>query len=117
MHALGSRNPLSAGSFDPTFGTAGLVTTSFPGSSAVTGLVVQPDGKLVAVGASGTTFALERYNPDGTPDTAELAYGLFLRCQADSTGLNDFTTALANGARNEQVLATIVGSDEYFRRI
>ena len=32
-------------------------------------VVLQPDGKIVAVGASGGGFALARYQPDGTLDT------------------------------------------------
>jgi hypothetical protein len=51
------------------------------------------------------------------PDVVELAYGLFLRRLADPIGLNAFTAALGMGARDEQVFAAIVGSDEYFRRI
>src|SRR6266540_2276075 len=65
------------GTLDPSFGTGGKVTTDFYGFTdhAQTGLVVQPDGKLVAAGASFTfftggnyDFALARYNPDGTLD-------------------------------------------------
>jgi uncharacterized delta-60 repeat protein len=42
----------STGQLDPTFGTGGIVTTSFPGKSTVTayGLAIQSDGKIVAVG-------------------------------------------------------------------
>jgi hypothetical protein len=44
------------------------------------------------------------------------AYGLFLRRQPESTGLNAFTAELAQGMRDEQVFAQIVGSQEYFQR-
>jgi uncharacterized delta-60 repeat protein len=60
------------GSLDPFFGSQGRVVTAFPGDAAVSALVLQPDGKLIAVGRAsndGTgTFALARYDADGTLD-------------------------------------------------
>ena len=56
-----------AGDLDPSFGTGGKVTTDFFGFTdhAQAGLVVQPDGKLVAGGfmgaEAGYDFALARY--------------------------------------------------------
>jgi uncharacterized delta-60 repeat protein len=77
--ALARYNP--DGTLDPTFGTAGLVTTNFAGGSldGASALVIQRDGKIVAAGgsdASGSTdFALARYleagscdDPDGDGD-------------------------------------------------
>jgi uncharacterized delta-60 repeat protein len=76
------------GSLDTSFnpggllppGTAGLITTIFPSpptytQSYIQGVVVQPDGKIVAVGTtddgpSPLKFALARYNPDGSLDTS-----------------------------------------------
>ena len=63
------------GSLDPTFGVDGRVTTDFgTGTELATDVVVQTDGKVVAVGlsqASGTDdFAVARYNADGMLDTA-----------------------------------------------
>ncbi|PYE52999.1 delta-60 repeat domain-containing protein [Deinococcus yavapaiensis] len=64
----------SNGSLDTTFGTNGKVTTDF-GMSAdfAYALVVQPDGKLVAAGAtyngSNSDLALVRYNSNGSLDT------------------------------------------------
>jgi hypothetical protein len=80
---------------DPTFGTAGVVMTDVrtTGSSDyVNDLVLQPDGKLVAVGRSSNTggvdgcpvfaltlencgnannnWSLARYNPDGSLDSS-----------------------------------------------
>src|SRR5205807_2386112 len=37
---------------DPSFGTAGRVTTDFGGFDYAAALVLQPDGKLVAMGVS-----------------------------------------------------------------
>lgn len=63
------------GALDPNFGSGGKVTTPF---TDLTGLDVpsqafaaapQPDGKIVAVGDSGSDFGLARYNADGSLDT------------------------------------------------
>lgn len=65
------------GTFDPTFGTSGKVTTSYgtEGFEAKTGLL-QPDGKIIVAGDSYTNASLGysqvvvvRYNTDGTLDT------------------------------------------------
>ena len=62
------------GSRDTTFGGGtGIVTTDFGGGrDEGTGLAIQPDGKLVAVGRSsrGADFALARYNSDGSLDAS-----------------------------------------------
>jgi uncharacterized delta-60 repeat protein len=60
------------GDLDLTFGTAGKVTTSFGGVDRAFGMAIQRDGKLVVTGVanqnSGSTFALARYNNDGSLD-------------------------------------------------
>jgi uncharacterized delta-60 repeat protein len=68
----------SDGSPDPSFGSAGVVTTSFSGNfAAASAVMLQPDGKIVVAGAadfnpavpgSGQDFALARYNANGTLD-------------------------------------------------
>src|SRR2546427_8627595 len=69
--------PLAAranpGDLDPSFGTGGQVITPFSsGYDGASAIVVQPDGKVVAAGhafnAGSTTFALVRYNADGSLD-------------------------------------------------
>jgi uncharacterized delta-60 repeat protein len=74
---LARYNP--TGSLDPTFGTGGKVTTSFGGKpSRGQDMVLQPDGRIVVAGVTFTgtdadfnvDFAMARYNPDGTLDTA-----------------------------------------------
>ncbi|MER7463030.1 calcium-binding protein [Streptomyces sp. NPDC097981] len=65
------------GSPDPSFGTAGRVTTAFAaGGGRVHDLALQDDGRIVAAGDAGYTspqyasdFALARYNTDGSLDT------------------------------------------------
>jgi len=60
------------GTLDPFFGSQGRVITAFTGDAEVSALVLQPDGKLIAVGGASTggtgTFALARYDADGTLD-------------------------------------------------
>ena len=59
----------SNGASTLTFGTAGLVTTDFGGSvDRAFAMALQPDGKLVVVGDSDASFALARYNPNGSLD-------------------------------------------------
>ena len=68
------------GTLDTTFSGDGKVTTAFTGLSEVWAVAIQPDGKIVAVGEANAvwsdyecgascTFALARYNPNGTLDT------------------------------------------------
>src|SRR3989344_1132876 len=65
----------TSGSLDPTFGTGGKVTTDFGGNTDnLNALVLQSDGKIVAVGDTISTsryhlFALVRYNTNGTLDS------------------------------------------------
>jgi uncharacterized delta-60 repeat protein len=58
------------GTLDTTFGGDGRVTTNFTaGWDIATGIALQVDGKIVAVGdANNLKFAVARYNADGTPD-------------------------------------------------
>jgi uncharacterized delta-60 repeat protein len=65
---------LPNGSLDPTFGTGGRVITSVGGKeSNAAAVIVQPDGKIIAAGVGpdpivGATFALVRYEQNGTLD-------------------------------------------------
>ncbi len=55
------------GILDPTFGTDGLVTTSYIGY--IGSMALQPDGKIVVGGRSDNKeFAVARFNPNGTWD-------------------------------------------------
>lgn len=64
---------LPNGNLDPTFDGDGRVITQIgPDTDILHALALQPDGKIVGAGYSlsgGTrSFALARYNPDGSPD-------------------------------------------------
>ena len=65
------------GTLDASFSGDGKQTTDFGGSDVVNGVALQPDGKIVTVGAtsfgvsgfsSQGAFALARYNANGSPD-------------------------------------------------
>ena len=71
------------GSPDASFGTGGLVTTSFDTTvgAVVYALAVAPGGKIVAAGSASTLsglgeeFGVARYNADGSLDSAFAAGG------------------------------------------
>ncbi len=64
------------GDLDPSFGSAGVITTDFASQNEdhATALALQPDGKIVVAGYTRqwnnpASFALARYNPDGSLDS------------------------------------------------
>ena len=64
-----------AGDLDATFGSNGKVSTSISNDDdGATSMVIQPDGKIIVAGFTGTgnsiDFALVRYNPDGSLDAS-----------------------------------------------
>jgi uncharacterized delta-60 repeat protein len=65
------------GSLDGSFGRGGKVLTNFGSSGGAAAVVIQPDGKIVAVGSSSRSadrrdkeFALARYRRDGSLDAS-----------------------------------------------
>jgi uncharacterized delta-60 repeat protein len=77
LEPLEDRCLLSAGQLDPTFGSGGIVTTSFPsGVSAARAVAIYAnagtanDGKIVAAGDDGHDFAVARYLPNGSLDNS-----------------------------------------------
>jgi len=63
------------GTLDNTFGTEGKVTTDFAGADDYGwSVAIQPDGKIVVAGNTGSLlafdFAVVRYNADGTLDNS-----------------------------------------------
>lgn len=59
------------GSLDTTFSGDGIVTSPFAISAfdQARALALQPDGKILAGGSVGSSFALVRFNTDGSLDT------------------------------------------------
>ncbi len=65
--ALARYNP--NGSLDPSFSGDGRQTSGFGGPDAATGVAIQANGRIVAVGdAAGHGFGLARYTPNGSLD-------------------------------------------------
>jgi uncharacterized delta-60 repeat protein len=69
--------PTAGGDLDPSFGVGGKVNTEFGGSTdIIEDIIVQPDGKIVAVGSGRPSedgrqhFALARYMPNGSLDAS-----------------------------------------------
>jgi uncharacterized delta-60 repeat protein len=63
------------GTLDDAFGNDGVITYYGPGGVGASGhaLALQPDGKIVVAGTSGSgprSVLIARYNSNGTPDTA-----------------------------------------------
>jgi uncharacterized delta-60 repeat protein len=60
------------GTLDPTFGTAGIVKTTFSGDAQASALLLQPDGKIVMTGtclvASEYDFCAARHTSEGVLD-------------------------------------------------
>jgi uncharacterized delta-60 repeat protein len=82
------------GDLDGEFGAGGKALTDFGGQDLATGVALQADGKIVAVGyseqtATGWDIAIARYNRDGTLDHS---FG------KEGKVLTDFTPA---GTRND----------------
>jgi uncharacterized delta-60 repeat protein len=86
-----------SGNLDTTFGSGGIVNTQVGtgvnGFSGVSRLLVQPDGKIVAVGggstSTGSEWALARYNSDGSLDTSFGTAGISTSSITGSDGESD----------------------------
>jgi uncharacterized delta-60 repeat protein len=101
----------SDGSLDASFGTGGFVTTDlFGGNDRATGLALQKDGKIVAVGVGGPSFdfALARYNADGTLDTTFGSGGLV------TTDFGSFQSANGVAIQSDgKIVAAGVGGNQF----
>ncbi|GAB5404685.1 MAG: hypothetical protein Aurels2KO_29160 [Aureliella sp.] len=81
----------ASGSLDTSFGTGGIVTTQFTGGTddQAEALHIQDDGKILVGGthesASGTEYAVARYNSNGSLDTSFSGDGM----QTINTGNSD----------------------------
>jgi uncharacterized delta-60 repeat protein len=79
------------GSLDPSFGSGGRAITQFPGTNAwAEAGVLQPDGRIVAVGnADSSVIAAARYNADGSLDATFGTAGLLVLPLAQSFTVRD----------------------------
>jgi uncharacterized delta-60 repeat protein len=73
---LHNRVQAAAGDLDPTFGVGGIVVTEFFGGlDQAAAVLIQPDGRIIAVGSvdvgmPNANFGLARYNTDGSLDAS-----------------------------------------------
>ena len=91
---------------DYTFGTNGQAVTNAGPASQARGVVIQPDGKIVAVGAglvnNSFDFIVARYNADGSLDTTFQSTG---KVSTDLGGLDDGAQSAALQADGKIVVA------------
>ncbi|HXI93524.1 MAG TPA: HYR domain-containing protein [Blastocatellia bacterium] len=93
----------ASGDLDASFGAGGKVVLAFPGASdAIRAVVLQGDGKLVAVGSDGSDFALARYNSDGSLDGT---FGSGGRVTTDFSGGIDQAFAVVIDSNGNSVVA------------
>ncbi len=92
----------SDGTLDASFDGDGKVTTHFGSSDAATGLAIQADGRIVAVGETVWDFAVARYNPNGSLDTSFDGDG---KATTDFGSSQDFDPAVALQADGKIILA------------
>ena len=111
----------SAGDLDPTFGAGGKVTTDFFGNSdEVRDVVIQPDGKIIAVGfvynpITQGDFGLVRYNNKGGLDPT---FGIGGKVTTDflnisSFGSSDAANAVALQPDGKLVVAGLAGAGAF----
>ncbi|MFF8606453.1 calcium-binding protein [Streptomyces sp. NPDC015346] len=101
------------GDLDPTFGGDGRVTTDVGGYSAVDGMAVQPDGKIVTIGygysnETSGDYTLVRYNPDGSLDPTFGGDGIVT---TDFEQRNDEARALA--LQSDGKIVAVGGSTDW----
>ena len=102
----------AAGSFDPTFGTGGVVQTDYFGPAPVDALL-QPDGKIVVVSggfngtaAATTAFGLLRYLPNGALDST------FGTAGRTSAAITNFINSAADAVLQPDGKIVVVGEAE-----
>lgn len=108
------------GTIDSDFGVGGAVNTILGSGSQIRGIAIQSDNKIVAVGSSSTSFALARYNTDGSldttfnsggskPGTIILAIGNI--SQAYSVAINDDDRIIVSGTANNGAIVACFNSN------
>ena len=103
-----------AGSIDPSFGAAGkVVSTLTQGSDKILALVIQPDGKIVAVGTTQESppngprrLTMWRHNSNGAPD---LTFGTNGKVLTDFSAGSSSANAVALQSDNKIVVAGSAG--------
>lgn len=101
------------GSLDSTFGSGGIVTTTFAnGSSSANAVALQSDGKIVAAGSAGDRFALARYNSDGSLDLTFGSGGL-VAAQFQPGDANNYSLASSLAIQSDGKI--VIAGDSFAR--
>ena len=95
------------GDLDTSFSTDGKIVETALAPSHAAAVAIQPDGKIVAVGSTGTTFAVLRYNRNSTPDAGFGTNGLVVTTFGTS---EEAANALAIQSDGRIVVAGSVGT-------
>lgn len=103
----------SDGSRDLSFGTQGFVLTNYPSHDTAHDILLQPDGKLIAVGGGNGDFALARYNSNGALDTSFSSDGLVTTDFGQDLPDEDFAYGAVLQPDGKIVVAGTAGHD-YF---
>jgi uncharacterized delta-60 repeat protein len=101
-----------AGNLDLSFNGTGMMSADLGGYNYIYAMAVQPDGKIVTVGAATNgmddDFAVARFNPDGSPDTT--FGGGTGRVLTDFAGWGDNAAAVAVQGDGRIVVAGLAGN-------
>ena len=102
------------GSLDTTFSADGKQTTDFGGDDKGNSVIIQSNGKIVLAGCkaapSDSSFALARYNTNGSLDTTFSADGKVL--SNPNPGVNDWIFGLAIQSDGKLVVAGMTGESD-----
>ena len=82
------------GSLDTTFDGDGIAVLVLPDNQSISDIVIQPDGKIIAAGTTGTSFRdfmVARFNANGTPDASFGLTGMGV-IQTSFTDLDNLTS-------------------------
>lgn len=88
---------LDNGAPDESFGDLGTVTINGTGLDQLNAVLVQPDGKILVGGRSGTSAALYRFTDRGAPDQGFGAGGKVTLTALSAQAENVFDLALRDG--------------------
>ena len=107
---------LPSGAPDATFGTNGVARTDFGSQEIVEGIALQPDGKIVAAGSTGSGLSRDmivaRYDAAGALDPAFGSGGsAIIGFTEVNTAADDRAHAVTLDAAGNIVLAGISGGD------
>jgi serralysin len=97
------------GTLDSTFGGDGKVTTQFDQAAGAEALAIDADGRILVAGTANGSFALGRYNPDGSLDLTFGGDGIALTFR-DEAFSSAFDLAID---QNERVVAAGVAKRKF----